>query len=289
MKKLMKKKLKNLTHLIPALPFFLLVILFLLLPLVNMVIQSFLDPETGAFTLQNYMTVFQKPAYYMATWNSVKVAVFGTVCGMFISFFAAMAVSTIGISSRRWFMPILNMTQNFAGFPLAFAFMMMLGHSGFIRAVAEIAGVKFLAEYNLYSSEGMVPMFVWFAIPFGTLLLIPGFEAIRKEWKESATLMGASGIQFWLKVGIPNLAPTLLGTTSMMFADSITTYTTVYMIMGANATMLPIKISSMFSGDSKQQTELGSALSITMIVIILLVMALTNLAKKKCSKGGIGQ
>ena len=48
----------------------------------------------------------------------------------------------------------------------------------------------------------MVPMFVWFAIPLGTLLLIPGFEAIRKEWKESATLMGATGFQFWIKIGI---------------------------------------------------------------------------------------
>lgn len=61
------------------------------------------------------------------------------------------------------------------------------------------------------------------------------------------------------------------------------------MIMGSNATMLPIKIASMFSGDSKQQTELGSALSITMIVIILVVMGITNLVKKKYVKGGIGQ
>lgn len=286
---MMKLRLKQMIHLLPAAPFFILVLFFLALPFCNMIIQSFLDPVSGSVTLQNYVEVFTKPAYYMATWNSVKVAVIGTAAGMVLSFFAALAVSALGIPARKRFMPVLNMTQNFAGFPLAFAFMLMLGHNGFIRLMAENSKLQALGGFNLYSSEGMVPMFVWFAIPLGTLLLIPGFEAIRKEWKESATLMGATGFQFWIKVGIPNLAPTLLGTTSMVFADSITTYTTVYMIMGSNATMLPIKIASMFSGDSKQQTELGSALSITMIVIILVVMGITNLVKKKYVKGGIGQ
>lgn len=135
----------------------------------------------------------------------------------------------------------------------------------------------------------MIPLFIYFAIPLGTLLLIPGFIAIREEWKESATLMGASTFQFWLRIGIPNLAPSLFGTLGILFADSITTYTTVYMIMGENYATLPIKISSMFSGDSKQQTELGSALSLTMIAIILLVMGLTNLMKRKVSKGGVQQ
>ncbi|MEA4899926.1 ABC transporter permease [Bacillota bacterium Meth-B3] len=283
----MKHKLKNLVHWVPALPFFILVIAFLMIPLANMVVESFLDPASGAFTFQNYATIATKPAYYIATWNSVKVALLSTAIGMVICFFAALAVTSIGFSARRWFMPILNMTQNFAGFPLAFSFMLMFGNTGFIMLAAKHLGIEFITQYKLYSSEGMIPMFIWFAIPLGTLLLIPGFETIRKEWKESATLMGANSAQFWWKVGIPNLLPSLLGTTSMMFADSITTYTTVYMIMGANATMLPIKIASMFSGDSKQKTELGSALSITMILIILLVMLITNILKKRCVKGGL--
>lgn len=282
----MKNKLKDLRHFLPAVPFFALAFFFLLVPFCNMVLESFLDPETGAFTLQNYVVVFTKMAYVKATLNSVRVAVIGTAAGMFISFFTALVISTLGIPARKWFMPILNMTQNFAGFPLAYSFMLMLGYSGFIRLVAEGMGFTWLGNYALYTIDGMIPMFVWFAIPLGTLLLIPGFETIRNEWKESATLLGANSFQFWTRVGIPNLAPSLLGTTSMVFADSITTFTTVYMLMGSNATTLPVKISTMFSGDSKQQTELGSALSITMIAIILLVMGLTNLLKKHYEKGG---
>lgn len=282
----LRKKLRKAIHMIPALPFFVLVCFFLLVPFANTLIKGFSDPETGIFTFENFKTVFTKPVYYMAIWNSVRIAIYGTVAGIIISFFTALAVTTIGSSARTRFMPILNMTQNFTGFPLAFAFMLMLGHSGFLRLMAEEMGWEFLASYNLYSGDGMTPLFIYFAIPLGTLLLIPGFNAVREEWKESAALMGANGLQFWMRVGLPNLAPTLFGTIGILFADSITTYTTVYMIMAENYATLPIKIASMFSGDSKQQTELGSALSLTMITIILLVMGFTNYMKRRVAKGG---
>lgn len=136
-----QRKLKNSIHLLPALPFFLLVIFFLLIPFVNTVIEGFTAPDTGTFTVANFKTVFTKPVYYMAVWNSVRIAVYGTVAGIIISFFTALAVTTIGSSARARFMPILNMTQNFTGFPLAFAFMLMLGHSGFLRLAAEERGL----------------------------------------------------------------------------------------------------------------------------------------------------
>ena len=51
--------------------------------------------------------------------------------------------------------------------------MLMLGHSGFLRLAAEERGWEFLASYNLYTGNGMTPLFIYFAIPLGTLLLIP--------------------------------------------------------------------------------------------------------------------
>ena len=53
----------------------------------------------------------------MATWNSVKVAGDRHRNGYGPVIFAALAVSALGIPARKRFMPVLNMTQNFAGFP----------------------------------------------------------------------------------------------------------------------------------------------------------------------------
>lgn len=273
-------KKKNAFDYLPCVPFFLLAIFFLLLPLVNTVVESLMDPETKAFSFINYINIFTKPIYLLAVWNSVRIALVATFFGIIISFFTALSISMLGEKALKSFMPIMNLTQNFAGFPLAFAFMLMLGHAGFLNAILKIFGLN----YNLYSGNGLIPVFIYFAIPLGTLFLIPGFSAVKKEWKEAATLLNANGAKFWFRIGLPVLAPTILGTTSIVFADSITTYATVYVIM-TNYSTMPPKIAAMFSKDATQQTELGSALSLTMIVIILLVMGLTNLLKNKLAKG----
>ena len=80
---------------------------------------------------------------------------------------------------RRRFMPILNMTQNFTEFPLMFAFMLMVGNSGFLISAAEQHGLHIFDHYELYNGDGLTPLFIYFAIPLGTLLLIPGIEAVR--------------------------------------------------------------------------------------------------------------
>ena len=61
------KKLKSAVHMIPALPFFILVCFFLLIPFANTILAGFRDPDTGAFTINNFRAVFTKPIYYLGS------------------------------------------------------------------------------------------------------------------------------------------------------------------------------------------------------------------------------
>lgn len=282
----MNSKLKNTTHYLTALPFLILVLFFLLAPLGNMVRQSFLSPETGAVGLSNYLAVFSKPIYLASMRNSLYLSFVSTIVGLIISFVAAMATAQAarGLSSK--FMSILNMVSNFAGLPLAFAFIIVVGNSGVLIEAAQRLGIHWFDGFNLYSSQGLLLLFIYFQIPLGTLVLMPSFQSIRKEWKESAALMKASPFQFWWRIGIPVLLPSLADTFSMLFANALTAYATPYMIISTNYPLLPIKITTMFTGEMAQQQELGSALSISMMAIMLLVILLCNLVKKYFYKGG---
>lgn len=280
------KKIKKLFYLAPTIPFFVLVIAFLILPFISMVKSSLTDPDTGAFSFINYSLCFTKQAYFMSIRNSLRITLIATAVVMVVSFFVALAVYSV-FSAKRWFMPILNISQNFAGFPLAFAFILMLGKQGFFRALFSAFGSNLLQNYKLETYDGIIPIYIWFGIPLCVLLLLPGFDAVHKEWKEASTLLGCSSAGFWTRIGIPNIMPTFLGTLSIVFADSITTYTTVYTIMQSNAALLPVKIGQMFSGDLKAQTEVGCALSVIMILIILAVMVLCNIGKSISVKRGV--
>lgn len=95
---------------------------------------------------------------------------------------------------KSLYLSLLNLTSTFSGVPLAIAFITMLGTSGVFVLISKAIGFTPLASYNLYSMKGMFIIYVYFQIPMGTLLLLPTFEKVKKEWMEAARLMNAGRI-----------------------------------------------------------------------------------------------
>ena len=118
-----------------------------------------------------------------------------------------------------------------------------------------------------------------------TLLLLPTVDKVRREWKEAARLMNAGSIRFWLQVGIPVMMPGILGTFNMLFANAVAAYATPYLLINNSIALLPIKIVDMFVGDIRQRPELGSALSLVLLGIVVLEICLSNLVKRHFEKG----
>jgi putative spermidine/putrescine transport system permease protein len=278
-------RLKQFLRFLPALPFFLLVLMFLLIPLGSMVVKSFIIPG-GGLTVRHYIDIFTRAIYHAAIRNSMYLSLVSTVIGLVLSFLMALALTQTETGKRNRFMAMLNMVSNFSGLPLGVAFMIILGTTGVLMQISKRMGMPISDIYNLYSGNGLLLLYVYFQIPLGTLLLYPAFQGIREEWKESAALMRAYRFDFWFHVGVPILLPSLTDTFAMLFANALTSYATPFVIMSTNYPLLPIKITSMYTGEAVQQQELGAALSIVMILIMLGVIALCNLVKVLFYKGG---
>lgn len=267
------------------LPFLIVALLYEIIPLVMVVINSFQPDAGGSFTLENYETVFTKLLYQKAITNSIKISLVSSIVGIVIAFFGAQAVHSHKGKMNQVFLTILNMVSNFAGIPLAFAYMILLGNAGFMIHVGQTLGLEGLANYNLYTSNGMSMIYVYFQIQLSTLLLIPAFEGIRKEWKEASALLGAGNATFWTKVGIPVLMPSILGTFSVLFANALAAYATVYALMMNNISLLPVQIAGSYVGEVKIKPGLGGALSVVMMVMMVLMILLTNGISKQFQKG----
>lgn len=278
-------KRKNLLYLTALLPFVVVTLLYELIPLVMVVIRSFQPDMGGNFTLENYETVFTKLLYQKAMINSLKISVVSAVAGIAVAFLGARAIHQEQGKMGRFFMMILNMVSNFAGIPLAFAYMILLGNAGLMVHIGESLGVEALANYNLYTSNGMSMIYIYFQIPLATLLLIPAFDGVRKEWKEAALLLGSRDGYFWRKVGIPVLMPSILGTFSVLFANALAAYATVYALMMNNISLLPVQIAGSYVGEVKTKPGLGGALSVIMMLMMVLMILFTNKASKRFQKG----
>lgn len=278
-----KIKIKNLLTLFPLL---LLAVFFIFLPLASMLKDSFTMPEIGGFTLNNYKEILTDSVYIVATKNSLYLSIASAVIGLIISFFIAYAVNEIGQKGQNRILSILNMVSNFAGLPLYFAFVVILGNTGIFVLALRAIGINLSSVFRLYTIDGLLLLFVYFQIPLGSLMLVPAFQAIKPEWKEASEILEAPAHKFWTRIGIPVLLPSLLDTFSLLFANAITAYATVILLVTTSIPLLPVKITTMFTGEMTPQREMGSALAIWMIFLMLMALCICNLLKKFLYKGG---
>ena len=281
---LMKKK--TYIYLLALVPFLIVAMLYEIVPLITVIVKSF-QPDGGTgFTLENYQSVFSKLLYQKAIINSIKISLTSAVAGIIIAFLGARAAHQHQGKLNHVFMTVLNMVSNFAGIPLAFAYMILLGNAGLVVNIGKELGINALSTYNLYTMNGMSLIYIYFQIPLSTLLLIPAFDGVQKQWKEACTLLGGTPGIFWRKVGIPVLMPSILGTFGVLFANALAAYATIYALMMDNIALLPVQIAGCFTGEVKIRAGLGGALSVVMMAIMVIMILITNGLSRRFQKGG---
>lgn len=265
------------TYLFALIPFLVLCVLFELIPILYTIIRSFVpEGETFGFTFANYINIFTKPLYQKAIVNSLIISILSSIIGLIVAFIGAKAVHESKGKLNNIFMSILNMVSNFSGVPLAFAYIIMFGNVGVMTMIGSNYGIEFLANFPLYSIFGLLLIYVYFQIPLSTLLLIPAFDAIRKEWKESNALLGGTNFTFWTKIGVPILMPSILSTFSVLFANALAAYASAYALLMNNVSLLPIRLSEQFVGDLAQRPEFGSAIAVVLMVFMIAAIMIQN-------------
>ena len=267
------------------LPFALVVLLYELLPLLQLVYSSLIGKESEAFGLENFIKIFSTPLYQQAIINSIKISIISAIVGIIVAFIGARFATDSSPRVQNAFTMLLNMMSNFSGVPLAFAFMVLMGNSGVLTIMGRSWGIPFLADFDLYGSQGMVMLYIYFQIPLATLLLLPAFSGIRKEWREAATILKAGTFDYWFRIVIPNLMPSILGTLSVLFSNALAAYATAYALVMNNFALLPLQITSKFKGDVQVDAATGSALAIVLIILMVACTLINNHFTKRAAKG----
>nr|WP_223444856.1 ABC transporter permease subunit [Pseudomonas sp. BF-R-19] len=259
-------------------PFALFFIVFEIAPLTWVMINSLQSEEFG-WGLANFSKIFSSKFYLQAIQYSLEISFWSSVLGIVIAILGAYSLHRVDSKLRNFVNAFANMTSNFSGVPLAFAFIILLGFNGSFTIMLKQAGI--IQDFNLYSKTGLIILYTYFQIPLGVLLLYPAFDALREDWRESASLLGASGWQFWRHIGLPVLTPALLGTFVILLANALGAYATVYALTTGNFNVLPIRIAAMVSGDISLDPNLASALAVVLVALMTLVTIVHQLLLKR--------
>lgn len=123
---------------------------FLLLPLLFMVLCSLHSDLTNQWTLANYSDIFSNKYYTQAFVNSILIAVSSSVIGLIGTFILCLCLMNLSTKLQEKITFVSNLAANFAGIPLAFSFIILLGNVGVLKMI-----LPFLADFNLYSWWGL--------------------------------------------------------------------------------------------------------------------------------------
>jgi putative spermidine/putrescine transport system permease protein len=250
-------------------PFFLFAVMFLILPTMKIVIGAFVTAD-GTPTLQNIFNLFQ-PSILAAYWISIRISFASALLGCLIGFSMAAAISFGGVPKavRGPLLTFSGVASNFAGVPLSFAFLATLGRVGLVTVLLrEWFGVNIYGlGFNLLSFWGLTLVYLFFQIPLMILIITPALDGMKREWREAADILGATSGQYWRMVAFPILAPSLLGTFALLFANSFGAVATAYALTGSSLSIVPIVLFAQIRGDVLQDPHLGYALAFGMIVI----------------------
>jgi putative spermidine/putrescine transport system permease protein len=258
-----------------VLPFFAYAGLFLFLPAGQVLVGSFQELE-GGFTLSNVEALFHEP-YLTDFKNSIEVSVVTALAGGAVGFLIAYAAIREGTPRvvRTILTTFSGVAANFAGIPLAFAFIATLGVLGIVTQwLTDLGFNPYDHGFSVFSKTGIELAYLYFQIPLMILVIAPAIDGLRREWREAAANLGATPFQFWRHIGLPVLTPSLLGAMVLLFGNSFAAYATAYGLTGGGVPIVPIRIGFLYSGDVLSDPHQAEALALGMFGVLALMMVI---------------
>ena len=261
---------------IGVIPFFLFAILFILLPSVRLFIGSFTNAE-GQFTFENVLELFSQDYIRNSYLLSIQISAVTALGGGIFGFLLAYSVTVGGLptSLRKALITFSGVASNFAGVPLAFAFVATLGRTGFVTAVLkDVFGLNIYdTGFNLYSFLGLSLTYMYFQFPLMVLIMAPALDGLKKEWREAAENLGANTVQYWFRIAFPVLLPSILGAMILLFGNAFGAYATAYALTGGRLPIITIQIGAQVRGDVLHNPNLGNAMAMGMVFIMAISLA----------------
>jgi putative spermidine/putrescine transport system permease protein len=269
---------------IPLLPFLLFCLAIMVLPLFFMLRGSFTGVD-GQFTLEHYAKMGAS-IYALAFRNSILLsgltAILGVLLGTVVGYFICQLRSQ---RAQELVTALCDVTSNFSGAPLAFAFIVILGSNGVITlALQEYLNLKIYPTFSIYSFSGLTLAYTYFQLPLMVLLIIPSIVGLKTEWREAASGLGASSRQYWRYVGLPVLAPAITGGLLLLFANAFGAFATAYTLTEFRYPLVTLQLGFLLKGEVFRDPGAGDAMGILTLLLMGVSISLYRIATQRVRK-----
>ena len=287
-----------------AAPYSLWMILFTVLPVILIGYYAFTD-QSGAFTLDNFRNFWdsnytKNQLYASLGPEAAQFMVRGTVnvdtlvYSLWMAFLCTMICLVLGYPAALFMadrkmklgpsLVVLFIIPMWMNFLLrTIAWMSLLEDQGLINQVLRFLG--FEGAQLMYNSGAVLLGMVYNFLPF---MVCPIYTVLSKQdpkLGEAAQDLGCNEWRTLVKVTMPLSLPGVISGITMVFMPSVTTFFIPRVLGGGNTVMFGDLIESKFLTEGNW--NVGSALSLIMMVLILISLSILRKADPKGEGGGI--
>ena len=256
------------TKLISA-PYTIWMTLFIIVPMGLVAFFAFTD-KSGAFTLDNIARVGQYSNVFLRSiWLGALATFISLLLGYPLAYIIAKAAP-----NRQSFLILLIMLPMWMNFLLrTYAWMTLLEKNGLINKFFGLFG---LGPFNMINTSGAVVLgMVYNYLPFMILPIYTAMTKIDDSIVEAAQDLGCNVWQILFRVLVPLTGPGIATGITMVFVPAVSTFIISRMLGGGSNLLIGDLIELQFLGNS-YNLNLGSAMSLVLMVIVLLCMSFTS-------------
>ncbi len=256
-----------------ALPYFLWIGLFVIIPLAMLIYQSFFN-LSGQFTLLNYATYFSSGTYLMMTWNSVLYALIITLVTLLISYPTAYVLTKLKMKQMWLMLIILPTCVNLL--LKAYAFIGIFGKYGSVNNFLQFIGIG--RTQILFTDASFIFVASYISIPFMILPIFNALEDLDEHLVFASSDLGASKWQTFTRVIFPLSLNGVRAGVQAVFIPSLSLFMLTRLIGGNKVITLGTAVEEHFL--TTQNWGMGSTIAVVLVLAMLAVMGLTKEKKE---------
>jgi multiple sugar transport system permease protein len=295
-------------------PAFILLTIFILFPILNTVLLSFMDnfawaPGAGLWlfgntfdlfpSLGNYVAVLSDPTFVDALWNTILLVIISVPLSIIVSLLIAVALYNVktlkGFFQTIFFLPYvtngiaLGMVFNviFSKYDTGLMNQILIS-LGLIASDSPINWVGADGATKLAMAIVLIVYFLWNGLAFKILVFMSGLASIDKQYYDAARIDGADRKTIFNRITVPLLSPQILYITITSFIGAFKVYAAVISIFGrgpfnfgGSTGLTWVTVVGYVYRDMRTDTGRAAAGSIVLLLIILVITAAQFAISKK--------
>ncbi len=240
----------------------------LILPIASVFFVSFLDEDTGAFTLANYVEVFTRNYYVKGLRNTLTVGLLGTLGACLIGVPLAFFTARFRIRGKALISTLAILVLVAPPFIGAYAWIMMLGANGFITNFFKGLGLNLP---TIYGAHGIILVFTLKFFPFVFLMTKTALGSVNKSFEDAAENLGCNALQRFFHVTLPLVFPAVSTGAIICFVLSIADFGTPA-ILGRGFRTLSTIAYSAYTSELGGKPTMAVTVSLVMMAISILAL-----------------